>query len=89
MFNHTSKLILQDKATGVPKRKGGISFKDPSKLLHSSIAAAGSILALPKSEPTGRTVLSPYACVDRGFKIRKPDALAAQLDYIQSKISRE
>lgn len=89
MFNYTSKVILQDKATGVTKRKGGISFKDPSKLLHSSIATAGSILALPKSEPTGRTVLSPYASVDRGFKIRKPPELAAQLDYIQSKINRE
>lgn len=90
IFNYTSKMILQEKATnGRRKKKNEISFKDSSKLLHTSIALAGSILALPKSEPTGRTVINPYLPLDRSWKIKKPDNLREKLDYLQTQIVRE
>lgn len=88
MFNYTSRLILQESATGTTRRKAVTSFKDPAKLLHSSIAVAGSILALPKAEPTGRTVLNPYLQLDHTYKIRPPETLKPVLDYIQSRIKQ-
>lgn len=86
MFNFTSKAILQDKATGVQRKKRTVNYKDPSKLLHVSIAVAGSILVLPKTEPTGRTTINPYLTMQRDYKIKCPDNLLAVSNYIQKKI---
>lgn len=88
MFNYTSGLILQENATGTTKRKAVTSFKDPSKYLHPSILVGGSILALPKSEPTGRTVLNPYLALDLTYKIKCPENLKPKLDYIAQCIKR-
>lgn len=90
MFNYTSRLILQENATGRDrgKRKKAISFKDPSRLLHTSIAVAGSILALPKAEPTGKVVLNPCAPIDRSYRIKQIPEFKQALDKIQRDISQ-
>lgn len=88
MFSYTSKVILQENASGTTGRKAVTSFKDPSKLLDVSIAVAGSILALPKSEPTGRTVLNPYLPLDRTYKIKQPENMKPLLNYIQERIKQ-
>lgn len=87
MFNYTSRLILQENATGKKKRKAPTSFKDPSKLVHTSIAVAGSILALPKAEPTGKVVLNPCLPMDRSFMIKCPQHFKAALDEVQKAIT--
>lgn len=89
MFNYTSRVILQENATGVSRRKGAVSFKDPSKLLHVSVAVAGSILALPKAEPTGRTVLNPCMPLDHTYKIKPIESMKPLLTYIQDRIKRD
>lgn len=86
MFNHTSRLILQENASKTKSTQA--SFKDASKLLHISIAVAGSILFLPKSEPTGRTVLNPYLPIDSTCKIKCPPHLKEYVDYLQTQIRR-
>lgn len=90
MFNHTSRLILQENATGSTrgKRKTAVSFKDPSRLLHTSIAVCGSILALPKAEPTGKVVLNPCCPLDKSYKLKCPPEFKKQLDQIQRDISQ-
>lgn len=88
MFSYTSKVILQENASGTTGRKAVTSFKDPSKLLDVSIAVAGSILALPKSEPTGRTVLNPYLPLDHTYQIRPPENMKPLLNYIQERIKQ-
>lgn len=89
MFNYTSRVILQENATGISRRKAATSFKDSSKLLHVSIAVAGSILALPKSEPTGRTVLNPYLNLDgTTYKIKPHNSMKGVLAYISNQIAR-
>lgn len=89
MFSYTSRAILQENASVKTRgKKSAVSFNDPSKLLHVSIAVAGSILALPKSEPTGRTVLNPYLPLDHTYKIKQPDNLKPVLDYIQDRIKQ-
>lgn len=88
MFNYTSSLILQENSTGAKKRKAVTSFKDPAKFLHPSIAVAGSILALPKSEPTGRTVLNPYLNLDYTYMVKVPEDLKPTLEYVTERIRR-
>lgn len=87
MFSYTTRLILQENATGTSK-KGSISFKDPSKQLDASLAEAGSILALPKQEPTGKIVLNPFLMLTRSFKIRQSPELKPVIDYIRKEIKR-
>lgn len=89
MFNYTSHLVLQERATGKEGKNKMMSVKDPSKLLHPSIAVAGSILALPKASPTGRTVLNPYLNLGPKYDIRIPAELKPQLDYIESRLKRK
>ena len=88
MFKHTSRIILQEKATGLTAGKSGTSFKDPSKLLDASIAEAGSILDLPKAEPTGHTVLNPYLVLDKTYKIKQSAELKPLIKLIEKHIVR-
>lgn len=88
MFKYTSRVILQEKATGLSSKKSTASFKDPSKLLDVSIAEAGSVLDLPKTEPTGRIALNPFLNVDKSYKIKPSEALKPLIAEIEKHITR-
>lgn len=88
MFKYTSRVILQEKATGLSSKKSSASFKDPSKLLDVSIAEAGSILDLPKTEPTGRIALNPFLKIDKSYKIRQSEELKPLINEIRKHIVR-
>lgn len=88
MFKYTSRVILQEKATGISSKKSSSMFKDPSKLLDVSIAEAGSILDLPKTEPTGRIALNPFLKLDKSYKIRQSEELRPLIDEIRRHIQR-
>lgn len=88
MFNYTTKTILQENATGPSKSKAPTSYRDRSKLLDISVAEAGSILVLPKSEPTGRTNINPYLQIDHTFIIKPSEALKPILSLVAKRIER-
>lgn len=59
-FKITGNIVLQTdsgSSGSFNKSGGGV---DNSKYLHSSIAAIGSYLTLPKPEPTGRSRINPF-----------------------------
>lgn len=89
IFKFTSNVVLQTDATGQPsQRRGKGNSKDPSKLLHVSIAEIGSYANLPKSDPTGRNKLNPYVQTSSDGTIIRDENKRQLLDEIQAKIQR-
>ena len=79
LLKHTNNIVLQADATGKSRRNKG-NTNDISRILSASIIEVGSILNLPKSEPTGRSRISPYVATDADGKIlRDPN----KFDIIQ------
>lgn len=73
------------------KKKGGtISTKDRTKFTHASVAEVGSHLSFGKTEPSGRSRISPYLDVDQstGVVYRNPKFIEL-LDRAQELISRK
>lgn len=56
-FKVTSHVVLQESSGGRAKTRS--STDDPSKVLHVSVAVAGSYNTMGKAEPTGRAKLNP------------------------------
>lgn len=72
-FKMTSNACLQAKSSGKNKSKN-LMKGDKTCYLHSSIAEVGSLLVLPKSDPTGRGKINPWLNIDySGSVIRNPD----------------
>ena len=57
-FKGTSHVVLQELSSG-GRAKTRSSTDDPSKVLHISVAVAGSYSTMGKAEPTGRAKLNP------------------------------
>lgn len=57
-FKVTSHVVLQESSSG-GRAKTRSSTDDPSKVLHVSVAVAGSYNTMSKAEPTGRAKLNP------------------------------
>ncbi len=57
-FKVTSHVVLQESSSGA-RTKTRTSTEDPSKILHVSVAVAGSYNTMGKAEPTGRAKLNP------------------------------
>ncbi|WJJ55120.1 hypothetical protein [Xanthomonas phage RTH11] len=57
-FKVTSHVVLQESSSG-GRAKTRSSTDDPSKVLHISVAVAGSFNTMGKAEPTGRAKLNP------------------------------
>ncbi len=73
MLKHTNNIVLQADATGKSRRNKG-NTNDISRILSASMIEVGSILNLPKKEPTGKSCISPYVLTDPDGKIlRDPE----------------
>lgn len=89
ILKFTSNLVLQTDATGQPQaRRGKGNAKDPSKLLHVSVAEVGSYANLPKSDPTGQNKANPYVLTDLIGTIIRDEKKRPLLDDVQRKIQR-
>ena len=60
IFSYTSRILQQEKATSTKRKKGPFVSNDPINWFHPSILEIGSVLNLPKSEPTGRMHLNMF-----------------------------
>lgn len=89
ILKFTSNLVLQTDATGQPQaRRGKGNSKDPSKLLHVSVAEVGSYANLPKADPTGQNKANPYVITDHIGTIIRDETKRQLLDCIQAMIQR-
>lgn len=90
IFKHTSNAIPQDKATNNRAGSGDHdrTFTNQALHLHSTYIAAGSILNLPKSDPTGTSRLNVYGEIGPAQDIRIRPEFKAILDDVQKKIQR-
>lgn len=89
MFKITSNIVLQGDATAGSGNKKSANLSDPAKFLHCSIVEAGSLTNQPKSEPTGRTRVSPRVRLTRDGVIEPDPARAELMGILQSQISRK
>jgi hypothetical protein len=87
-FKITSLLVPQSSTSRARKKKDRVAISDPAKRLHVSIAEVGAVAALPKSEPTGRSRISPFLQISpTGLVLRNPKNTEL-LDKIQEQIRR-
>lgn len=85
-FKITSVIIPQTNTSGTSRSK--TNMVDPSKHLHVSIAEIGSYSNLPKSDPVGKSRVSPYLQIrDDGTVQRNPELLDL-LNATQKRIQR-
>lgn len=61
---------------------------DPSKRLHVSISEVGSVIAMTKAEPTGRSNINPHIQIDNTGLILRNKNLEPLLNNIQNLIKR-
>lgn len=72
-FKITSNVCSQVRSGGSGSSNNSIK-SDKSSFLHASLAEVGSVCVLPKSDPTGRTRISPWVNIDEeGNIIRNPE----------------
>lgn len=85
----TCQLVPQSKSTAKAGRGNHNNTKDPSLLLHASIAEVGGYANLPKSEPTGRRRINPTLTVSPLGLVIRAKHYRALLDGVQETISRK
>lgn len=89
MFFKITSILVPQSSTSKRRVKDRAAIKDPSKWLHASIAEVGAVAALPKSEPTGRSRISPHLQISpTGLVLRNEDNREL-LDGIQDMIRRK
>lgn len=87
-FKITSMLIPQASSDKRTRHNDAASIKDPSKRLHSSIAAIGSFANLPKSSPDGRSRINLHVQLDsKGVVLRNPET-REMLDKVDEMLRR-
>ena len=86
LFKGSSTVIQQSESGGL-KTTAIASDGDPLKYLHSSIAEVGSVVAMAKSEPTGRNRINPFVHTEDDKIVRNP-AFIELLDAAQKEIER-
>lgn len=87
IFRITS--VLTDQAKAGPNgnsRKETSFIKDPSRVLHASIAEVGSFTNLPKSMPDGRSRINPTVELGHTGVVKRKEKYRALLDDVQRKI---
>lgn len=87
-FKITSHVVLQESSSG-PRARTRTSMEDPNKILHVSIAEAGSYNTMSKSEPTGRAKLNPCTMLSADNEILQNPALRDITDKTQKLIHRD
>ncbi len=87
-FNITNALILQSQTATRMAGGGKSTSRDTSMQLHMSIAEVGSLVHLPKSEPTGRSRLNLMATVSPKGELLQDPNKKAFIDRIQAMIKR-
>jgi hypothetical protein len=87
-FKITCLLVPQSSAGRARKKKDRVAISDPAKRLHVSIAEIGSCCALPKSEPSGRSRISPFLNISPTGLVNRNERYRDLLDNIQQKIRR-
>jgi len=87
-FKGTSHVVLQEYASGKSRKR--TTTDDPTKILHVSIAEAGSYNTMSKAESTGRSKQNPYMLLDPITReiIENPD-LKELLSRTQEMIQRD
>lgn len=86
-FFKGSSTVIQQSESGGLKNTVTASDGDPLKYLHASIAEVGSVVAMAKSEPTGRNRINPYVRTEDDKIVRNP-AFIELLDIAQKEIER-
>lgn len=84
----TCLLVPQSSTSKLKKKKDRVSISDPAKRLHASIAEVGAVAALPKSEPSGRSRISPFLQLSPTGQVLRNEKHRSLLDGIQEKIRR-
>ncbi len=87
-FNITNAIVLQAQSNGIGGAKAKSSLYDPGRQLHASIAEAGSLTHLPKSEPSGRSRGNLCATVSYDGVILRDPAKVELIDSVQEMIKR-
>ncbi len=87
-FKVTSHVVLQESSSGV-RVKTRSSTDDPNKVLHVSVAEAGSYNTMSKSEPTGRAKLNPCTMLSADNEIIENPELMAITRATQAMIQRD
>ena len=85
----TQMLIPQGSSDKIKAKKDNTPPSDPSKWLHSSIAAIGGYLNLPKASPDGRSRINFYAVTDESGRVFSRPEFVKLLEEVQSKIDRK
>jgi hypothetical protein len=87
VFGITCNVVLQTSSTGATTKAKSTAL-DPSSYLDASIAEISGYLNLPKSEPSGRSRINPFAAIsESGVTIRKKHLIKV-IDDAQATIRR-
>lgn len=85
----TTLLLVQQSASSKNKsKKDRLSISDPTKRLHSSVAEIGAFLALPKSDPSGRSRLNLHLQINQNGLVLRDPKRAELLDGVQEMFKR-
>ena len=87
-FKVTSHVVLQESSSGGQKKTRS-STDDPNKILHVSVAEAGSYNTMSKSEPTGRAKLNPCTMLSADNEIMQNPNLLEITRATQDMIQRD
>lgn len=87
-FKITSLLVPQSKTSKRGSAKSRAAIKDPAKWFHASIAEVGAVAAIPKSEPTGRSRVSPFLQISHTGLVLRNEENRKLLDNVQRMVKR-
>lgn len=86
-FKITSIVTPQSGSTKQNSKKDRTALSDPSKRLHSSVAAIGGYLFLPKSDPSGRARLNLAQKLENLENVIRDPAHTEDLNEVQELLS--
>jgi hypothetical protein len=86
-FKITSVLVAQSSGSGGGGRREKKSVDDPQFRLHASVAEVGSLIFLPKPDPSGHGRINPWVKVDANANIVRNEDLRTLIDDVQERIA--
>jgi len=84
----TCRLVPQSESSKRENGKKNENFSDPAKWLHASQAEVNGFLHLPKSDPTGRSIINPYLQLSANGDVLQDPKLAEVVKRTHEKIAR-
>jgi hypothetical protein len=87
-YKITSVLVPQTSSSGDNNSKAKSNLVDPAKFLHSSIAEVANYAGMPKSDPIGKSRVSPYLRLTDDYEVLRNPDLVELLDEVQKRIQR-